>query len=49
MTPPRVLMVGDDRTADGGATAVGCAYFPVEPLPVHRRPGGLRPVLDLVG
>ncbi|MYT28756.1 MULTISPECIES: HAD-IA family hydrolase [unclassified Streptomyces] len=49
VAPAHVLMVGDDRTTDGGATAVGCAYFPVEPLPVHRRPGGLRPVLDLVG
>ncbi|MGG2463660.1 HAD family hydrolase [Streptomyces sp. RGM 3693] len=48
VAPPRVLMVGDDRTADGGATAVGCAYFPVDHLPVHRRPGGLRPVLDLI-
>ncbi|MEW1659815.1 HAD-IA family hydrolase [Streptomyces sp. NPDC093707] len=48
VAPPHVLMVGDDRTADGGATAVGCAYFPVDPLPVHRRPEGLRPVLELV-
>ncbi|KUL38203.1 hydrolase [Streptomyces sp. NRRL F-4489] len=47
--PERVLMVGDDRRADGGATAIGCAYFPVEHLPAHRRPDGLRPVLGVVG
>lgn len=44
-----VLMVGDDRHADGGATAVGCRYLPVDHLPTERRPDGLRPVLDLVG
>ncbi|WP_052229807.1 HAD-IA family hydrolase [Streptomyces sp. CT34] len=49
VTPADVLMVGDDRTADGGATALGCAYLPVDHLPVDRRPNGLRPVLDLVG
>ncbi|TJZ44112.1 HAD family hydrolase [Streptomyces piniterrae] len=47
--PSHVLMVGDDRTADGGATALGCAYLPVDHLPVDRRPDGLRPVLELVG
>ncbi|QHC22243.1 HAD-IA family hydrolase [Streptomyces sp. GS7] len=49
LAPAGVLMVGDDRTADGGATALGCAYLPVDHLPVDRRPDGLRPVLDLVG
>ncbi|MGW3014239.1 HAD family hydrolase [Streptomyces sp. NPDC001219] len=49
LEPSAVLMVGDDRTADGGATAVGCSFLPVDPLPVDRRPDGLRPVLDLVG
>ncbi|UQA96672.1 HAD family hydrolase [Streptomyces halobius] len=49
LAPSEVLMVGDDRTADGGATALGCAYMPVEHLPVDRRPDGLRPVLDLLG
>lgn len=49
LAPSAVLMVGDDRGADGGATAVGCGYLPVDPLPVERRPDGLRPVLDLVG
>jgi HAD superfamily hydrolase (TIGR01509 family) len=49
LAPAAVLMVGDDRTTDGGATALGCGYLPVDRLPVDRRPGGLRPVLDLVG
>ncbi|MEU9116654.1 HAD-IA family hydrolase [Streptomyces sp. NPDC048483] len=49
LPPSDVLMVGDDRTADGGATALGCAYLPVDHLPVDRRPDGLRPVLGLVG
>ncbi|MGW2923007.1 HAD family hydrolase [Streptomyces angustmyceticus] len=49
LDPSAVLMVGDDRGADGGATAVGCSFLPVDPLPVDRRPDGLRPVLDLVG
>ncbi|MFG2208201.1 HAD family hydrolase [Streptomyces sp. NPDC048638] len=49
LAPSDVLMVGDDRTADGGATALGCGYLPVDHLPVDRRPDGLRPVLDLVG
>lgn len=48
--PPRdVLMVGDSAEADGGATAIGCAFHHVEDLPVEQRPDGLRPVLDLVG
>ncbi|MFH8570940.1 HAD family hydrolase [Streptomyces sp. NPDC017993] len=49
LPPAQVLMVGDDRAADGGATEVGCAFMPVDHLPVHRRSDGLRPVLDLVG
>ncbi|WP_435603063.1 HAD family hydrolase [Streptomyces sp. bgisy130] len=49
LDPATVLMVGDDRTADGGATALGCSFLPVDHLPVDRRPDGLRPVLDLVG
>lgn len=49
LDPSAVLMVGDDRTADGGATALGCSFQPVDHLPVDRRPDGLRPVLDLVG
>jgi putative hydrolase of the HAD superfamily len=46
--PRRTLMVGDDRRADGGATALGCAVHFVDHLPVSARPDGLRPVLDLV-
>ncbi|MFD7462482.1 MULTISPECIES: HAD family hydrolase [unclassified Streptomyces] len=47
--PRTVLMVGDDRHADGGAAALGCAVHFVDHLPADRRPDGLRPVLDLVG
>ncbi|MFJ6567532.1 HAD family hydrolase [Streptomyces sp. NPDC091292] len=43
-----VLMVGDNRHADGGATALGCAVHFVDHLPARDRPDGLRPVLDLV-
>ncbi|MDQ0389273.1 putative hydrolase of the HAD superfamily [Streptomyces sp. DSM 42143] len=46
--PDRTLMVGDDRRADGGAAALGCAVHFVDPLPVSQRASGLRPVLDLV-
>ncbi|MET9394068.1 HAD-IA family hydrolase [Streptomyces sp. NPDC006624] len=47
--PRRTLMVGDDRRADGGATALGCGVHFVDHLPVTARPDGLRPVLELVG
>jgi HAD superfamily hydrolase (TIGR01509 family) len=47
--PKDVLMVGDDRPADGGAAALGCGVHFVDHLPVAERPDGLRPVLDLVG
>lgn len=46
--PHDVLMVGDDRHADAGAAAVGCAVHFVEHLPVERRPDGLRPLLALL-
>lgn len=46
--PRDTLMVGDDRHADGGATALGCAVRFVDHLPVTERPDALRPVLDLV-
>jgi putative hydrolase of the HAD superfamily len=49
VVPQDVLMVGDDRHADGGAAALGCAVHFVDHLPVSRRPDGLRPVLDLIG
>ncbi|WP_436739878.1 HAD family hydrolase [Streptomyces sp. BBFR102] len=46
--PGAALMVGDDRRADGGAAALGCAVHFVDHLPVERRPAGLLPVLELV-
>ncbi|MFI5647916.1 HAD-IA family hydrolase [Kitasatospora sp. NPDC051705] len=46
LAPAEVLMVGDDRTCDGGATALGCGFHPVEHLPVEQRPAGLTPLLD---
>ncbi|KUO19441.1 HAD family hydrolase [Streptomyces dysideae] len=46
--PDDVLMVGDDRRADGGAAALGCAVHFVDHLPAAQRPDGLRPVLELV-
>ncbi|WP_371657860.1 HAD family hydrolase [Streptomyces sp. NBC_00280] len=48
VAPHEVLMVGDDRRADGGAAALGCAVHFVDHLPVARRPDGLRPVLGLI-
>ncbi|MFF3372472.1 HAD family hydrolase [Streptomyces sp. NPDC002680] len=49
VAPQDVLMVGDDRRADGGAADLGCAVHFVDHLPVSERPDGLRPVLDLAG
>jgi HAD superfamily hydrolase (TIGR01493 family) len=49
VTPQETLMVGDDRRADGGAAALGCAVHFVEHLPAADRPDGLRPVLDMIG
>lgn len=46
--PADTLMVGDDRHADSGATALGCAVHFVDHLPVDQRPDALRPVLGLV-
>jgi putative hydrolase of the HAD superfamily len=46
--PRDVLMVGDDRRADGGAAALGCGVHFVDHLPAAQRPDALRPVLDLV-
>jgi putative hydrolase of the HAD superfamily len=48
VAPADVLMVGDDATADGGATALGCAFLPVAHLPVDERPDALTRVLDRV-
>ncbi|MFI6051838.1 HAD family hydrolase [Streptomyces violascens] len=47
--PGEVLMVGDDRRADGGAAALGCAVHFVDHLPVDERPEALLPVLALAG
>ncbi|RRR74548.1 HAD family hydrolase [Streptomyces sp. RP5T] len=47
--PGDVLMVGDDRRADGGAAALGCGVHFVDHLPAAQRPDALRPVLGLVG
>ncbi|MET9012547.1 HAD-IA family hydrolase [Streptomyces olivaceoviridis] len=47
--PRRVLMVGDNRAADGGATTLGCRVHFVDHLPAAQRPDALLPVLDLVG
>ncbi|MEX2980293.1 HAD family hydrolase [Streptomyces sp. C36] len=49
LPPGDVLMVGDNRRADGGAGSIGCAVRLVEHLPVEERPEGLRPVLGLAG
>lgn len=48
VAPQDALMVGDDRRADGGAAALGCAVHFVDHLPAAQRPAGLRPILDLV-
>lgn len=40
--PTDVVMVGDDRHADGGAAALGCEVRFVEHVPVAERPSGLR-------
>ncbi|MEV8310167.1 HAD-IA family hydrolase [Streptomyces flavidovirens] len=47
--PRDILMVGDDRRADGGAAELGCAVHFVDHLPADERPAGLRPVVELVG
>ncbi|MFG3408878.1 HAD family hydrolase [Streptomyces sp. NPDC048142] len=40
--PADVVMVGDDRNADGGAAALGCEVRFVDHLPAPERPDGLR-------
>ncbi|MCX4745382.1 HAD-IA family hydrolase [Kitasatospora sp. NBC_01287] len=49
LAPGEVLMVGDDRRADGGAAALGCPLHLVDALPVDQRPAALGPLLDLLG
>lgn len=41
VAPENALMVGDSAEADGGATALGCAFALVEPLPTVQRPDAL--------
>lgn len=48
LPPEAVLMVGDDRTADTGAAALGCPVHLVDHLPVSARPDALARVLDLI-
>ena len=48
VAPAEALMVGDDLPADGGATALGCAFHRVPALPVEQRPDALLPVLGLL-
>jgi HAD superfamily hydrolase (TIGR01493 family) len=48
LSPVDVLMVGDHLAADGGATALGCAFLQVDHLPVDARPAALEPVLELI-
>ncbi|MFE9405710.1 HAD family hydrolase [Streptomyces sp. NPDC006530] len=49
LEPAEVLMVGDDRRADGGAAALGCAVHFVDHLPADERPDALLAVLALAG
>ncbi|MFF7650950.1 HAD family hydrolase [Streptomyces sp. NPDC007983] len=49
LAPSDVLMVGDNRAADGGAEALGCPVRFVDHLPVDQRPAGLAPILELLG
>lgn len=49
LEPREVLMVGDDKRADGGAAQIGCAVHFVEHLPAEQRPRGLEPLLGLAG
>ncbi|MBF6330974.1 HAD-IA family hydrolase [Nocardia transvalensis] len=49
VAPEAALMVGDSREADGAATALGCRFGWVDPLPTAQRPDGLRTVLRAHG
>ncbi|GLW74453.1 hydrolase [Kitasatospora phosalacinea] len=46
--PEDIVMVGDDATADGGATALGCTFLQVRHAPTVERPNALTAVLDLL-
>jgi HAD superfamily hydrolase (TIGR01509 family) len=39
--PADVLMIGDNATVDGAATAIGCEFLAVTHLPVTQRPDAL--------
>jgi HAD superfamily hydrolase (TIGR01493 family) len=41
VSPDETLMIGDNRTADGGATAIGCAFAEVARVPPAQRPDSL--------
>lgn len=43
------VMVGDNPRADGGATALGCTFHHVAPIPVDERPDALSAVLGMLG
>lgn len=47
--PERALMVGDSAEADGGATALGCAFAEVPALPTAERPAALLAALAAHG
>jgi HAD superfamily hydrolase (TIGR01493 family) len=47
--PRDVLMVGDDPVADGGASAIGCAFRAVPHLPPDQRPRALLDAVEDVG
>lgn len=44
--PRTTLMVGDSEEADGAATALGCAFALVDPLPTAERPTALLDALE---
>jgi HAD superfamily hydrolase (TIGR01493 family) len=44
--PADVLMVGDDRVADAGATALGCGFRAVDHLEPRERPHALLDVVE---
>ncbi|BAD58443.1 HAD family hydrolase [Nocardia farcinica] len=41
VAPEAALMVGDSAVADGGASALGCRFALVDPLPTAERPDAL--------
>lgn len=46
--PAEALMVGDSAAADGGATAIGCGFELVAPLPTAERPAALQRIVRLL-